>query len=122
MTTPADRIIILLAFLLLGWLYLHYWRISSQPASYAWIFTPFQPPQKVSLQHSQRLQVRGRLGESLIEIDAGRIRFHASPCPGKQCIHAGWLSRGGELVTCLPNQVSIELHSAEENEFDAIAY
>ncbi len=122
MTTLADRIILVLAILLIGWLYLHYWGTSSQLASYALIFTPFQSPQKVSLQHSQRLQVQGRLGVSLIEIEAGRIRFHTSPCHGKLCIHAGWLNHGGQLVACLPNQVSIELYLIEDDEFDSIVY
>lgn len=122
MTTIADRIIIGLALMLIVWLYLRYWITGSQPADYAIILVTNHAPQRIPLQHPQLLHLQGSLGESLIEVVPGQIRFLASPCRGKQCIHAGWLTKGGDFMACLPNQVSIELHSAETAEFDAIAY
>jgi hypothetical protein len=122
MTTVADRIIIGLALTLIAWLYLRYWITGSQPADYAVILVTNHAPQRVPLQYPQLLHIQGRLGESLIEVAHGQIRFLASPCRGKQCIHTGWLTKGGDFMACLPNQVSIELQSAETAEFDAIAY
>ncbi len=122
-TTVADRIILSLALALLVWLYLHYWIDRTQPADYALIWVANQAPIRVDLHHSQQIPVQGHLGESLIEVAEGGIRFIASTCRHKQCIHAGWLTADGDFVACLPNQVSIELHRAQTMaEFDAIAY
>ncbi|OAD21528.1 protein containing DUF1312 [Candidatus Thiomargarita nelsonii] len=122
MTTVADRIILSIALLLLVWLYLHYWTGARAPADYALILVANQAPIKLDLQHSQQIAIAGSDGESLIEVADGRIRFIASSCQSKHCIHAGWLTKGGDFVACLPNQVSIELHNAETAHFDAIVY
>jgi hypothetical protein len=121
-TTVADRIILSIALLLLVWLYMRYWIGGMQPTDYALILVANQAPILVDLQRPQQIPIQGRLGESLIEVAQGHIRFIASPCRNKYCIHAGWLAKGGDFVACLPNQVSIELHRAETAEFDAIVY
>ena len=67
------------------------------------------------------LRKESMLGDSILEVEAGRIRFHASPCRGQQCIHSGWLSRAGDFAACLPNRVSVALVSAGTR-YDAISY
>ncbi len=121
-TTVADRIILGFALLLLVWLYQQYWIKGKAPIGYALIRVSHQTPIKVDLQHPQKIAIQGHLGESLIEVTQGGIRFIASPCRNKHCIHAGWLSANRDFVACLPNQVSIELHRHETVEFDAIVY
>ena len=120
-TTITDRIILLLSIILLIFLYKNYW-IKGQSANYALILVANQQAQRVDLQHNQQLLIQGRLGKSLIEIADGHIRFIDSPCHGKYCIHAGWLSKNGDFMACLPNQISLELHNSQEIEFDSIAY
>lgn len=121
-TTIADRLIICLALLFLLWLYKLYWTSSSQSSDYALIYLMNQVPIQVDLQHPQQVTVQGRLGESLIEVKDGRIRFLTSPCHNKFCIHAGWLAKNGDFVACLPNQVSIELHNLKSTQFDSVVY
>ncbi len=53
------------------------------------------------------------------EVKDGAIAFVESDCPGKECIHAGWLKTPGSSMACLPNQVSITLSG--ESGVDAIA-
>jgi hypothetical protein len=120
--TIADRIILALALGFLMWLYMHYWVGGGTPADYAVILIANQPPKQINLQHPQKIAVDGHLGESLIEVSKGRIRFIASPCLRKQCIHTGWLTANGDFVACLPNRVSIELHRIEATELDSIVY
>jgi len=122
LTTFADRIIIGCALLLLVWSYMYYWVGENTSGDYALILVKNQLPQRVNLQNYQQISVLGRLGESILEINEGRIRFIASPCHNKYCIHAGWLTTTGDFIACLPNQVSIELHREQTTEFDAIAY
>ncbi len=120
--TRADRIIFILAILFILWLYHHYWTIERTPAAYAIIRAPNQLPLLVKLNSSQQLSITAALGETIIEIQAGKIRFLASPCRGKQCIHTGWLTHGGDFTACLPNRISIEVRGADHSKFDSIAY
>jgi hypothetical protein len=121
-TTPIDRIILVLALIFVVWSYKHYWITPSQPADYALIWVTNQVPKQINLQHEQQITIQGSLGESLIEVKEGQIRFMTSPCHNKQCIHAGWLTNKGDFIACLPNQISIELPSIQNPQFDAIAY
>jgi len=120
-TTIADRLIICLGLLFLLWLYKLYWT-SSSSSDYALIYVMNQAPIQVDLQHPQAITIPGRLGESLIEVKEGRIRFVTSPCHNKFCIHAGWLTKNGDFIACLPNQVSIELHNLKTTKFDSVVY
>ncbi len=120
--TNADRVIILSALVLVAWLYRHYWGQDSELGESALIFAAGQAqPQRVSLYTPQTLHVKGFLGNSVIEVADGRVRFIASPCQTKQCIHAGWLQHRGDFVTCLPNRISIEV-PAPNNQYDSIIY
>ena len=117
----SDKLILSLAVITVLWSYQHYWRWNEEAAEYAVIFADQQAPFKVSLREDRLVRVNGRLGESLLQVSEGKIRFIASPCQGKQCIHAGWLHEGGDFAACLPNHVSIELQG-EHVHFDSIVY
>lgn len=88
LTTFVDRIIIILALLLLVGLYWHYWRIPTIAGSYAMIFNNHHS-QSVSLHQPQILKIQGQLGVSILEIKAGKIRFLASPCQKKTVYSCG---------------------------------
>ena len=121
-TTIADRFIICLGLFFLLWLYNLYWIGSNESSDYALIYVMNQAPIQVDLQQTQQITVQGRLGDSLIEVKEGQIRFLTSPCHSKFCIHAGWLTKNGDFVACLPNQVSIELHNIKDTKFDSVVY
>jgi hypothetical protein len=63
--------------------------------------------------------VRGRIGNSILRVEGGRVRFTDSPCPGRICVHSGWLARSGEVAACLPNGVVVEVQG-REREYDAV--
>jgi len=60
--------------------------------------------------------VEGVLGETVIEIKDGKIRFLSSPCPSKSCISNGFSS----TVICLPNMV-IATSVEKEGDVDEVA-
>lgn len=119
--TVADRVIMVLAVTLLGWLYGHYWGGAGQPGAAVLIYADSAAPRRADLSQDQNLTVRGRLGNSVLEIHEGRIRFIASPCANKACIHHGWLGRAGEFAACLPNRVSIQVEESAPA-FDAVVF
>ncbi|HHM05995.1 MAG TPA: NusG domain II-containing protein [Gammaproteobacteria bacterium] len=118
--TRTDSLIVVLAAALLPFLYLGFWgeggageSVRIQDAAGRVIELP--------LARDQRLKVAGRLGESIIEVRGGQVRFVASPCTGKQCIHSGWLHESGEVAACLPNGISAAV-AGRDPRFDAVNF
>lgn len=74
---------------------------------------------ELSLHQDGTFEIEGRIGVSTIMVDGGRVRFMDSPCPGRYCVHSGWLRFSGEVAACLPNGVVVEVLGGER-EFDAI--
>lgn len=120
--TGADSVIIFVAVAGLFGLYAQYWMASEAQADYALVMVDRAAPLKIDLDRPHLVTVRGPLGENVLQVEKGKIRVIASPCKGKQCIHAGWLQVSGDFTACLPNRVSIEVHSNTEDHFDEIAY
>ncbi len=74
----------------------------------------------LNLEKSRRITVDGILGESLIEIADGKARMLSSPCPNHNCMMQEWVSRPGDVIVCVPNQVIVKIVGDDvENEIDA---
>ena len=65
------------------------------------------------LNQSRNLRIHGVLGDSLISIMQGKVRFKQSPCHNQYCVHQGWLSHSGQVAICIPNQISLQLLGAK---------
>jgi hypothetical protein len=117
---PADLVVIVVAALLVGASWAALWS-GGGPAEYAEISAPGAPPQRLALASDASVEIAGRLGASHIEVRDGRVRFNDSPCVGRQCVHAGWLSRSGQVAACLPNGVVVEVGGGRR-EFDAVSF
>ena len=134
--TRADQVLIAIVLCTLPLLYLHFWNPRSAytdadanamhgavagTATVLRIQTADKAASTTPLTPDRHVQVAGRIGESTIEIRQGRARFLDSPCPGKVCVHSGWLSQAGQLAACLPNRISIQL-LGNRPRFDAINF
>lgn len=117
---PGDLLVLLLAAVLVSYLYLAFWGPGTA-GEYAVIHANGREWQKVSLHEDHKWQVPGPLGVSTLEVRGGRIRFSDSPCQNKACIHAGWLSHGGEAAACLPNRISVQV-IGRDRRYDSISF
>lgn len=119
-TTPADRLVIAFAIILVASLYAVYW----QPSQAGTVVEYHTPNDRGSLRldTDRKLALQGSNGTSHISIDDGAVRFTDSPCRNKQCIHSGWLHGNGDFAACLPNQVTLRVRAGDEQGFDAINY
>lgn len=117
--TKADGVVIALALVVLGYLYAAFW--SNTKGAEAAILVDGVETQRWPLTQDRRIDITGRMGVSQLEIKDGKVRFLASPCSGKQCVHAGRLHRSGEFAACLPNGVSVYVVGSA-TEFDAINF
>lgn len=118
--TRGDKLVLLLATVMLPTLYLQFWN-DGRPGDQARILVAGQQARLVDLHQDQRIVVRGMLGDSVLEISNGKIRFVDSPCDNKQCVHEGWHQYGGQTAACLPNKVSVAILGGEQR-FDAINF
>lgn len=118
--TRADLLITGMAAVAVVGLFPMHWGKQLQGDT-ARILVPGQAEQIVALNKEQRYVIAGPLGENVIEVRDGKIRFARSPCNGKQCIHSGWLSQAGDFAACLPNRVSLVIASKEQH-YDTINF
>jgi hypothetical protein len=73
------------------------------------------------LNQTRDLHIQGALGDSLISISQGKVRFKQSPCNNQYCVHQGWLNRAGQVAICIPNQISLQLIGAKSS-YDSLNY
>lgn len=118
--TRADIIAIVFAALLLPALYLKFWQPELQ-ATQANIVDSHQHITIADLNKTKELHITGQLGESVLKIEHGKIRFIHSPCKGKVCIHRGWMKYTGETMACLPNKILVEL-TGGQRKYDSINF
>lgn len=116
----GDRVILVLAVLLILFLYWHFWQQAGL-GNQAAIHVNGKFLQYVDLYSKQQIEVQGKLGISTLQVENGKIRFIDSPCTGKQCVHQGWLHDAGEFAACLPNEISVRLVGADPR-YDSVNF
>ena len=118
--TRADKSIIALALVLVAALYISLWGEQSQ-GEMVYISVAGAPPLTVPLDNNKRLEIKGAVGTSVIEIKDRQVRFLDSPCHSKRCIIAGTISKDSEIVACLPNAISARIVGRDAR-FDAVNF
>ncbi len=63
--------------------------------------------------------VHGPIGDTVVEIENGRVRVKSSPCPRKYCVKQGWVRRGA--IVCVPNRLVITAGASLPEGVDAIS-
>lgn len=74
------------------------------------------------LNQTKEIHLHGGIGDSIIHIEQGKVRFKQSPCNNQYCVHHGWLSRAGQVAICIPNQLSLQLIGNRGPEYDSLNY
>ena len=71
----------------------------------------------------QTVEIHGRDGgTNLLQIQDGKASVTEASCPDLLCVHQGKVSRQGESIICLPNEVVVEITGAmEEVPYDVIS-
>ena len=77
------------------------------------------------LDAEETVTIPGPLGDSVVEIHDGSVRFLASPCANQTCVASGSIDSQGQWAACLPNKVMLviapEKHNSvrDDNNIDA---
>jgi hypothetical protein len=115
----GDWLIIFASFVAVIFMFQQFW--SFEQASKLKIRQGDQVIGTYDLNQARELIIHGALGDSLISINQGKVRFKQSPCNNQYCIHQGWLSRAGQVAICIPNQISLQLIGTK-NSYDSLNY
>ena len=60
-------------------------------------------------------------GTNILKIRNGTADMAKANCPDKLCVNQRAISKNGESIICLPNEVVVTVDSSENSEFDAVA-
>ena len=116
---PGDWLTVTVGIVLIGYLFQTLW--SHQHAAKVQIRLGDKIYATYDLHLQRDIHVHGPLGEAVIHIAQGKVRFAKSPCHNQYCVHQGWLTHTGQVAICLPNQVSLEL-VGEQKPYDSLNY
>ena len=71
------------------------------------------------LQATKTVQVDGTYHVS-VEMPPQGVRLAQSACPGGACVRTGTITRAGQSIVCLPEQVVVQLTGASADGPDVI--
>lgn len=60
-------------------------------------------------------------GKNTLVVEDGAAYMEEADCPDQICVRHRRISRNGESIICLPNQVVISVKSSEDSELDGVA-
>ena len=75
--------------------------------------------QEVSLEVEAEIVIHGNPGDNVLVIRDRKAYMKEASCENHVCIQQGEVSRNGETIICMPNQIIVEV-SAEKQEIDAV--
>lgn len=116
---PGDWLTVIFSSLLIIYLFQALW--SQEPAAKIQIRVGNKIHATYDLNQQRNITVHGKLGDAIIHIARGKVRFARSPCHNQYCVHQGWLTHTGQVAICLPNQISLEL-IGKQKPYDSLNY
>lgn len=93
----------------------------SSSASYVEITQDGQITGQYPLRLDKTLRLHSDAGDTVIQINNGRVRIAQSPGKYQYCVKQGWLSAAGALAICMPSRISLRLIGNATAE-DSLAY
>lgn len=123
-TVMGRRDAVLLVILLaVGALLFFFLRINRAEGGTAVVRVSGEPYGSYDLHTDQEIEIQGTNGgTNLLQIRDGKASVIQASCPDLLCVHQGTVSRQGESIICLPNEVVVEISGAmEETAYDVLS-
>jgi len=54
-------------------------------------------------------------GTNILHIEGGEAWLTEADCPDHLCVKQGKISKTGQVITCLPNKLTVTVYGAEES-------
>ena len=118
---PFDFVAILIVIVIVVWV-VSAASERNQEANYVHI-TAVQGETLYPLAENRHVVIAGPLGENIVEIEEGGVRFAEAPCRDQICVSAGTVSKFGDWIACLPNRIFLRITGqTSEHTLDAMAF
>ena len=59
-------------------------------------------------------------GTNTVVIEEGEVYMKEADCPDQICVHHREISRNGESIICLPNQVAVSVQNSADSSLDGV--
>ena len=59
-------------------------------------------------------------GSNILVIENGRARLIDADCPDQLCVKQGWVHYSGQVITCLPNRLTVTVENGESDGVDLV--
>lgn len=73
-----------------------------------------------SLKEDAEYEINTFYGANTLVIDNGRAYVKDATCKDHICVKEGKISKKGDMIICLPNELFIEITDGEDGEYDAV--
>ncbi len=60
-------------------------------------------------------------GTNILVIKGGYAYLSEANCPDHLCVQQGKISKTGQVITCLPNKLTVTVYGAQENDVDLVS-
>jgi len=77
-----------------------------------------KPAYTLPLYANRLLSLGGPYGNTLIEIQDGKVRVKEAHCRNQICVREGWISKG--VIVCLPNRLVIIVGGSKKDQQQGI--
>ena len=74
------------------------------------------------IDQNRRLEVKGPMGITIVEIADAQVRVVSSPCRDKLCMLKGTLQKSGDWTACMPDRVYVGILGKDEEGLDEFSY
>lgn len=86
--------------------------LNRQEGAYVLVRVDGQEVGKYQLSESGIYELNG--GTNILHIENGEAYLSDANCPDKLCVHQGKISKTNQVITCLPNKLTVTVYGAEE--------
>lgn len=86
--------------------------LTREEGAYVLVRVDGQETAKYSLSDNGTYPLNG--GTNILHIENGMAWLTDANCPDKLCVHQGKISKTGQVITCLPNKLTVTVYGAED--------
>lgn len=116
----GDAIVIFIIVMLAIFLGAVFWiKTGNRGGDTVVIYQDGEKIQELPLDKNTEILIENRYTNRLVIKDK-KAAIVESDCPGRDCVHSGWIGEAGRSLVCLPNRVEIRIQRERESEVDFI--
>ena len=94
-------------------------KTGNDEGSVAVIYRDGTKVQELPLNRNTDVLIQNKYTNKIVVKDK-EVAIVESDCPGRDCVHSGWIGGKGRSLVCLPNRVEIRIEGEQEAEVDFI--